>query len=171
MIALRRIFIIPVIVLTFALALIGIGCGGGVGGIYETPSDEQQVIDVIKRQEEAFNNKDWRTSYQTMSPNYRKTCPYDEYVQFMDQVWSWWQQYYGPGRLKTNVKNVRVEGQFAYVIVEIAKDSQILVPANPTDPDTYRKVDGKWFDIADEPGDPGYNADDLAPSGTTTKIS
>ena len=156
----KRFAILPVPLLVLALAVVAVACGGGVG-------DEREVTDLVKQQEMAFNDEDWYTSYQMMSPNYRATCSYEEYEEFSQEARAMWLALFGPGNVELIDISVRVEGEWAYATYKAVLEGEVLWALTSTTPDIYRKVDGRWYDVAEEPMEPGYNVADLPPEGVS----
>ena len=150
----RKLAIVLVPLLVMALAVGPVACGGGVG-------DERQVTDLVKQQEMAFNDEDWYTSYQMMSPNYRATCSYEEYEEFCQEAWAMWLALFGPGNVEATDISVHVDGEWAYATYKLVQDGDVLGELTSTNPDIYLKVGGRWYDVAEDPMEPGYNVDDV----------
>ena len=146
------ILLIPLLIL--ALVMGAVACGGGAG-------DEQQVIDLMKQSVRSFNDEDWYAMYQTMSPNYRATCSYEEYEEFCQEAWAMWLALFGPGNVEATDISVHVDGEWAYATYKLVQDGDVLGELTSTNPDIYRKVDGRWYDVAEDPVEPGYNVDDV----------
>ena len=150
----RKLAIALVPLLLVAVVIGGIGCGGEGG-------DEQEVVNVIKRQVRAFNDKDWYTAYETMSPNYRATFPYEDFTEYSEAAWALWLVAFGPGKLEVTDISVRVEGEWAYATLKLLWNGDVVHTYTSASPDIYRKVNDRWYDVAEDPMEPGYNVDDV----------
>ena len=149
-----RRLMIPLSTLMILVLISGmVGCG--------VSSDEAQIIDLMKQQETAFNNKDWQTYYDTMSPNYKRTCTYNEYREFNEEAWEQLLPMLGTGQMKITDIDVRVEEEWAYATLKMLWNGEEIFAYTSSYPDIYRKVNGVWYDVTEELIDPGYNTDDL----------
>ena len=148
--------LVGLLILVLVVPLLGAGCGDSQPG-----PDERQLTDLVKQVEGAFNDEDWYTLYQTMSPNYKATCSYEEYDEFSQGARAMWLALFGPGNIELIDISVRVEGEWAYVIYKMVRDGEVLVELTSINPDIYRKVGGRWYDVAEDPMEPGYNVDDV----------
>ena len=83
---------------------------------------------------------------------------YDEFSQGARAVWL---ALFGPGNIELIDISVRVEGEWAYVIYKMVRDGEVLVEITSTYPDVYRKVGSRWYDVAEDPMEPGYNVEDV----------
>ena len=150
----KKLTILVVPLLILALSLGAVACGGGAG-------DEGQVVELIERQVKAFNGQDWHVAYATMSPNYRARCSYQEFEDFSEQAWALYVMTFGAGKLEATDISVSVEEEWAYATLKLVFNDRILAELTSTEPDIWRKVGGTWYDVTEDPMDPGYNADDL----------
>lgn len=144
--------------------LIGIGAGIAIivvvlvaffsaGG-----SDERQIEKSIQKSVKAWNEKDYRTEYERMTPNYRNNVSYEQWKNYAEGLSSLGLLFLGPGKMEVSNINVRVKGQWAYASYKMKKGGEII---DSTDEDIFRKVKGKWYDVVDNPMMLGYNREDL----------
>ena len=141
---------IIVVLIVLLLASVA-GCGGGGN------SDEAQVESLIKQGSSAFNEGNWHALYTMMSPNYRQTVSFEEFEDFAESMESYW-LVMGGGKLHVTSISVQIEREWAYASYKVMLDDEFLGWA--TD-DIFRKVGGKWYDVTEDPTDPGYNYEDL----------
>lgn len=146
--------------------LIGIGIGIGVivivlvalfsGGV----SNERQIKKLIQKSAKTWNEKDYRTEYERMTPNARKKVSYEEWKDYTKGLSSFVLLFLGPGKIEISDINVRIKGEWGYASYKVKKGGEII---DSIDEDIVRKVKGKWYDVAENPMDPGYNREDLPP--------
>lgn len=141
---------ILVVLIVLLLASVA-GCGGGA------KSDEAQVESLLKWECSAFNQKDWPAMYAMMSPNYRQTASYEEFEDFAGTTADLWFSM-GGDKLHLTSISVRIEGEWAYASYKLMQDGEVV---DWITDDIFRKVGGKWFDVAEAPIEPGYNYEDL----------
>ena len=126
-------------------------------------SDEALVEDLINRSTEAWNNDDYEAIYEMTSPNYRETVSYNEFEEFLAGVASLYLMAFGTTNLEVNDIEVRIEDSWAFASYGIVIGEEVI-PMLPGEEDIFRKVAGKWYDVAEDPLlDPGYNEEDLPP--------
>jgi hypothetical protein len=124
-------------------------------------SDEALVKDLIYRSTEAWNNKDYRAIYETMSPNYRDTASYEEFEEYIQGVAELLLVTLGTTNYEISGIEVRIEDSWAFASYSIVVEGGVIPPMGD---DIYRKVEGKWYDVTeDKLSDPGYNEEDLPP--------
>ncbi len=123
-------------------------------------SDEQQIKKSIQKSVKAWNEKDYRTEYERMTPNARKKVSYEEFKDYAQASNALLLLLLGPGKVETSDINVRVEEEWAYASYKIKKEGEII---DSIDEYIFRKVKGKWYDVAESPMEPGYNREDLPP--------
>ena len=124
-------------------------------------SDEALVKDLIYRSTEAWNNKDYRAIYETMSPNYRDTTSYEEFEEYIQGVAELLLVTLGTTNYEISGIEVRIEDSWAFASYSIVVEGEVIPPMGD---DIYRKVEGKWYDVTeDKLSDPGYNEEDLPP--------
>ncbi len=147
------------------IALIGATTAGCTKG------DEALVEDLIYRYTEAWNNNDYQAMYEMMSPNYRETASYEEFEEYIEAVAGLLLTTRGTTNYEVSDIEVRVEDGWAFAsyqtVAEGGGTMLIIVGGKqiprPTE-DIYRKVEGKWYDVAESSFDPGLNEEDLPPS-------
>lgn len=146
--------------------LIGIGAGIAViviilVALFSTVgSDERQIKKSIQKSVKAWNEKDYRTEYERMTPNYRNKISYEEWKNYAKGLSSLGLLFLGPGKMEISNINVSIKGEWAYASYKIKKGGEII---DSIDEDIFRKVKGKWYDVVDNPMIPGYNREDLPP--------
>lgn len=123
-------------------------------------SDERQIEKSIEKSAKAWNEKDYRTMYGALSPNARKKVSYEGFKDYVQASNALWLLALGPGKVEINDINVRVEGEWGYASYKIKKEGEII---DSTDEDIFRKVKGKWYDVVENPIEPGYNREDVPP--------
>lgn len=124
-------------------------------------SDEALVKDLIYRSTEAWNNKDYQSIYETMSPNYRETASYEEFEEYIQGVAELLLVILGTTNYEISSIEVRIEDSWAFASYGIVVEGGEIPPMGD---DIYRKVEGKWYDVTeDKLSDPGYNEEDLPP--------
>ena len=124
-------------------------------------SDEALVKDLIYRSTEAWNNKDYRAIYETMSPNYRDTTYYEEFEEYIQGVAELLLVTLGTTKYEISGIEVRIEDSWAFASYSIVVEGEVIPPMGD---DICRKVEGKWYDVTeDKLSDPGYNEEDLPP--------
>ena len=148
-----RFIVALAILLVLALVLGAIGCGG--------KSDEEEILELIDKQIAAINDLDLETFYETRIPNYRARVTLEEYQAFAEPVWGQYSQMLSTKQLKVTNVTVRVEGDWAYMTGQVVLNGDVLQSYTSASPDIWRKVGGKWYDVVENPLDPGYEPDDL----------
>jgi len=123
-------------------------------------NDEQQLKNLVKKNTEAWNKKDYHTLYEMQSPNFRANVSYETYKDFVQSASGVISLYLGSGKIKTSDIHVNVRGEWGYVSYKIKKGKEII---DSVDEDIFRKVKGKWYDVEESPIMPGYNREDLPP--------
>jgi len=68
----------------------------------------------------------------------------------------------GIGKLSVTDITVRVEGEWAYATLKLLWDGDVMFEYTSCFPDIYRKIGGRWYDVTEDPTDPGYNVTDLS---------
>ena len=136
-------------IVVVAVTLLRIGAG-----------DEGQIKNSIQKSVKAWNEKDYRTEYERMTPNYRKKVSYQEWENYAKVLSGLALLFLGPGKIEIRNINVRIKGEWAYASYKIEKGGEIIDSINE---DIFRKVKGKWYDVVDNPRTPGYNREDLPP--------
>ncbi len=128
---------------------------------------KSRVVSVIKRGFKLFNDGDWESYYnELMTPNYRREASYEEFKSYMELA-SGLGQLMGPGGWAVRDIQVQVEGDCAYATYRIFKGGR-LVDTLRDEP--YRLIGGRWYEVAKERVNPGYNeADQCPPRGTRRK--
>jgi len=124
-------------------------------------SDEELVKDLVYRSTEAWNNKDYRGMYEMMSPNYRKQASYEEFKEYMQGIAGLLLIALGTTKFEVSNVEVKIANSWAFASYRIVVEEEVIDSAED---DIYRKVEGKWYDVAeDKLTDPGYNEEDLPP--------
>lgn len=145
------ILLTPLLVLALLLGSTGCGEAGDAG----------EVVELIGRQVTAFNERDWPAAYETMSPSYRATCSYQEFRDFSEGASALFIMAFGEGKFEATDIHVSVKGEWAYATLTLLCNDRVVAELTSTEPDIWRKVAGTWYDVTEDPMDPGYNADDL----------
>lgn len=151
-------FILCVLVLVVLLA--GAACTkSDTSQSGTTQTDTTQVADLIKRATTLFNERDYQGMYNTYSPKYRQVASYSDFEQYARSAVELWLAM-GGGRASVSNISVRIEGDWAYASYTLLRSGEVV--DRVTD-DMYRKVSGKWYDVAEDWTQPGYNSEDLPP--------
>jgi hypothetical protein len=125
-------------------------------------SDEALVKDLVYRSAEAGNNNDYRAIYEMKSPNYKEIVSYEEFEEHMERVLEVVLAALGTTTVVELIDlKVRIEGSWAFATYGIVMEGGAVIP--PSAENIYRKVEGKWYDVAETLVDPGYNEEDLPP--------
>ena len=123
-------------------------------------SDEQKIKNLLQRSTEALNEKDYRTLYEMQTPNSKRRVSYEDYRDYIQGGLGLILLFIGEGEIEISNIEVRVNGQWGYASYKFGRDGEVI---DSVDEDIFRKVGGKWYDVADYPIEPGYNRDDLPP--------
>lgn len=125
-------------------------------------SDEALVKDLVYRSAEAGNNNDYRAIYEMKSPNYREIVSYEEFEEHMERVLEVILAALGTTTVVEVIDlEVRIEDSWAFATYGIVMEGGEVI--RPSVENIYRKVEGKWYDVAEVWFDPGYNEEDLPP--------
>ena len=128
-------------------------------------SDEKQVETIIINGGELLNEKDYQALYETMNTNYLLNASYRRFQDYVQENITAVLVLVGPGKWEVTDLRVRIEGDWAFANYKMRKAGEVIisVPDDTETEDIYRKLDGKWYDVAEDPSDPGYNFEDLPP--------
>lgn len=125
-------------------------------------SDEALVKDLVYRSAEAGNNNEYQAMYEMKSPNYRGIVSYEEYTEHMERMVAMLLAVLGTTTVAEVIDlEVRIEKSWAFATYGIVMEGGAMIP--PSAENIYRKVEGKWYDVAETLADPGYNEEDLPP--------
>lgn len=134
------------------MSIVIASCAGG--------SDEQQIKNLLQRSMKAWNEKNYRALYEMQTPNVRERVSYEGFKNYTRGASGLIHLFFGKGKTEISDIEVRVRGGWGYASYKIRKDGEVI---DSVDEDIFRKVKGKWYDVADNPMVPGYNKEDLPP--------
>ena len=125
-------------------------------------ADKYQVEGLVKQSLQYIVTADFRGLYESMSPNYRSNATYENFAFFFMA---------GTGRVFRDSAaedweitdiSVRLDGDWAFASYTLREDGSVRLRTGSIGlEDLYRKIDGEWYDVAEDPRDPGYNDEDL----------
>ncbi len=148
------------LVLVFVIVLIFLT--GASTATCTLKSDEALVKDLVYRSAEAGNNREYQAMYEMKSPNYREIVSYEQYEEHMERIVAMLLAALGTTTVVELIDlEVRIEESWAFATYGIVMEGGAVIP--PSAENIYRKVEGKWYDVAETLVDPGYNEEDLPP--------
>jgi len=168
----KRITIALSILLVFSLIPGIAGCGGDddatpsltpvpTAKTTPAPSDEELISVIINAEISALNALDLETVYNYKTPGYRSRVTLEEYTEFMEAAWADYLGLAGTAQLEVQDICILVEGDWGYMKGKLALDGLVLLEYTDESPDVLHKIDGIWYDVEEDPMDPGYDAGEL----------
>jgi hypothetical protein len=132
------------------LGAVGIVVAGLVAGLLlrgGSDNPEAQVRNLMDLQLSLARDHNWTALYQTYSPGFRQSCPYDRYTQRLNATggpaeidWS---------KVQQNITGIRVQGDTANTTYVVLYDGRTADTVTASDPDIYVRVNGTWYDEVD----------------------
>ena len=162
--------------LVMACVLASCGGSGAKSDKTATPAGAPGVTDeaglraLIDQQLQFARNGDWSGLYATYAPEARAGCSKD---QFAAERQAQTERGFDPAKVSQSITSVRGDGDHAYITWSIAYAGTPQA-ANSATEDTYVRIDGRWYDGADDytgcakrPATPGPGTPATSASGTT----
>lgn len=163
----------------FVMAGVLASCGGS--GAKSAPTtavtgtamvvDEVGLRSLVDQQLQFARNADWPGLYATYAPDVQAGCSKD---QFVAERQAQAQGGFDPAKVSQSITVIRGDGDRAYVTWRIAYDGTPQA-ANSATEDAYVRIDGRWFDGADDytgcakpPVTPGAGTPSTSATSTTT---
>jgi ketosteroid isomerase-like protein len=125
-----------------------------------TKTDEMIISELILEKAECSNNWDWECMYKLYSPNYRNAYPYDEFEKDRKDAWITLRMFGAHGNLSVENIKVKVDGNIGYATYVLRIGTDIWDSRTEGDEDLWRKLNGQWYDIEEDPEDKGWNEED-----------
>ena len=153
----RKVTIVLALALALALLVGTFGCSSNGA------DDEQEVRDLIEGQVAALNEVDLETVYNHKTPSYRSRVTAEEYEGFILVAYADFLPQVQSGAVEVFIADVevRVEGEWAYITGKLGVDGTVLLEYTDEAPDIWQKIDGKWYDVEENPLFPGYDPSEL----------
>lgn len=150
----RRLAIPLVVLLVLGLAVANIACGG---------NDEEEIRALVDEQVAALNDVDVETVYNQKTPSYKSRVSAEEYEAFILMAYADFLPLVESGQAEVEITDVEidVEGEWAYMTGKLGLNGMVLLEYTDDSPDIWQKIDGTWYDVEENPLDPGYDAGDL----------
>ena len=163
------------------LVMVGVlaSCGGSGAGSDKTAApaktpevaDEAGLRSLVDQQLQLSRSGDWPGLYATYAPDVQAECSKD---QFVAERQAQTKGGFDPAKVSQSITSIRADGDHAYITWSIAYDGTPQA-ANSTAEDAYVRIDGRWYDGADDytgctkhPATPGAGTPSTSASGTTT---
>jgi hypothetical protein len=161
-----RKFVIPVaLVLTFAVILGTVACGGGEEEPTPTPTptDEELIQELLDEQVAALNELDWETVYNQRSPSFQSRVTLQEFEAFFEMAYADIIPSVESGEAEVVITDleISVEGQYGYMTGNLGLDGTVILPFTDEAPDIWQKIDGQWYNLETNPDFPGYDPSEL----------
>jgi uncharacterized protein YchJ len=130
--------VIVFLVMMATLASISAACGGKgtLGG-----SDEQQVIQLFKRQQALFKAENWSELYKTYSPSLRAQCSFDA----MRSSWDHEAQRLDLTEMGYRNLKVTVTGDAARATFIATYQGDDVTSFTDSSPYPFRRINGVWY--------------------------
>jgi hypothetical protein len=150
----RRLAIPLVLLLVLGLAIGAMGCGG---------NDEEEIRALVDKEIAALNDVDLETVYNQKTPSYKSRVSAEEYEAFILVAYADFLPLVESGQAEVEVTDVEidVEGEWAYMTGKLGLNGMVLLEYTDESPDIWHKIDGTWYDVEENPLDPGYDPNDL----------
>ena len=146
-------FLIPISLLLALTLVFGVvGCGG---------NDEEEIGQLVDEQMAALNEMDLETVYNQKTPSYRSRVTLGEYAAFIEMAYAEFLPFLGQKEVKVTDRDIRVDGEWAYMTGKLAINGDILLEYTDDFPDIWQKIDGTWYDTEENPLVPGYDPSEL----------
>jgi hypothetical protein len=171
----RRAGAIALLVVAGVLA----SCGGSgtksepTAAVTGTPEvvDEVGLRALVDQQLQLSRSGDWPGLYATYAPEVKDGCSLE---QFVAERQAQAKGGFDPAKVSQSITAIRGDGDHAYISWSIAYDGTPQA-ANSAAEDAYVRIDGRWYDGADDytgcakrPAAPGPGTPPASASGTTT---
>jgi len=150
----KKLAIIAALILSLALVLGTLGCGG---------NDEEKIRELVDEQIAALNDLDFETVYDQRSPSYRSRVTLQEFEAFLTMAYADILPLVESGQAEVEIADleIRVEGEWAYMTGNLGLNGTVLLPYTDESPDIWQKIDGTWYNVETNPIFPGYDPSEL----------
>jgi len=142
------------LLLALALAIGTLGCGGNA---------EEDVRQAVEDQVAALNAIDFDTVYAQQTPSYRTRVTQEEMEAFLMAAYADLLPIVESGQAQVEMENldITVEGEWAYVTGQLTLAGNVILEYDDDLPSIWRKIDGTWYDVEENPAFPGYDHSEL----------
>jgi len=123
--------------------------------------DALAILRLIDLEIAALNELDFETVYNQKTPGYRSRVTLEEYQTFMETAYAQFIPLVGIMKVSVIDLDIRVEGEWAYMTGKLALNGTVLLEYTDEFPDIWHKIDGTWYDVEENPLDPGYDPSEL----------
>jgi len=123
--------------------------------------DALVILRLIDLEIAALNELDLETIYNQKTPGYRSRVTLEEYQTFMETAYAQFIPLVGIMEISVIDLDIRVEGEWAYMTGKLALNGNVLLEYTDESPDIWRKINGTWYDVEENPLDPGYDPSEL----------
>ena len=158
--------------LLLILALIAGGCASSVSqedydallaeySELQTDYDTLVITVLIDKQIAALNDLDLTTVYNQRTPGYKSRVTFEEFQTYIEMAYSDVIPLVGTMEINVIDLVISVEGEWAYMTGKLALNGNVLQEYTSEFPDIWHKIDGTWYDVEENPMDPGYDSSEL----------
>ena len=124
-------------------------------------TDDMAILTLIDLAIAALNELDFQTPYNQKTPGYRSRVTLEEYQTYLEAAHADILPLIGTMKISVIYPHIRVEGEWAYLTGKLALNGTVLLEYTDEFPDIWHKIDGTWYDVEENPMDPGYDPSEL----------
>lgn len=130
-----------------AAAIVILTACGGVGSGAFGQENEAGARAFFDHGFALFHSRDWHGLYDGMSPRYRASCDYSQYLQQVTAIDATARVYhYDLSKMTVTDVHVTVDGDTSRITYTWQFDGADFSQVTASDPDIYRFVAGRWYD-------------------------